>query len=149
MAHIGKRGGRAAGEAPAGAAGSPTVEYETGWGERVRLVICADAYEDGGALALIALDATDPDDEGYLDIWDVLTVNLPDDPVAAAWCSGRGRVVVDANGVPAALADAGVIELAGRSVRSGFCSYPLASVPLGVLSRMRGYGEAAGALSEP
>ena len=121
MAHIRKRGGRAAGEVPAGAAGSPTVEYETGWGERVRLVICADTYEDGGALALIALDATDPDDEGHLDIWDVLTVSLPDDPAAAAWCSGRGRVVVDANNVPAALVGA----LAGAGVEPAPCGFPL------------------------
>lgn len=42
-------------------------------------------------------------------------------------------MVLDANNVPAALVEAlvgaGVVELAGRSVRSGFCSYPLAVVP--------------------
>lgn len=122
------------------------VEYADGWGERVGLEICADAYEQGGSLALLALSAAD------CGPWCVLTVNLPDNPVAAAWCSGRGRVVVDANNVPAAfvdaLAGAGVLELSGRSVRSGFCSYPLASVPPGALSRMRGYRDVAGAPSE-
>ncbi len=116
------------------------VEYETGWGERVRLVICADRYEQGGALALLALNVTDPgDEEWHLGLWSVLTVNLPGDPVAAAWCADAGRVVVDANGVPAALLDAlvgaGVIELSGRSVRSGFCSYPPRDGPA---SRPRG-----------
>lgn len=109
------------------------VEYAAGWGERVRLEICADAYEQGGSLALLAVNAAGTG------LWGALTVNLPGDPVAAAWCSGRGRVVVDANNVPAALAGAlagaGVLEFSGRSVRPGFCSYPLASVPPGVLSR--------------
>ena len=43
--------------------GAVTVGYETSWGERVRLAVCADRYERGGALALLALDATDPGDE--------------------------------------------------------------------------------------
>lgn len=102
------------------------VEYETGRGKRVRLAICADRYEQGGALALLALNVTDP--------------------VAAAWCGDAGHVVIDANGVPAALLDAlvgaGVIELSGRSVRSGFCSYPpLATVPPLALAGLRGYQE--------
>ena len=84
-----------------------TVEYATSWGERVRLAICTDGYEQGGALALLALNVTDPgDEEEYLGLWNVLTVNLPGDPVAAAWCSEGGHVVVDANNVPAALVDA-------------------------------------------
>lgn len=121
-----------------GAGEMPVVECVTGWGERVRLAICADWYERGGGLALIALNATDPcDEDWYLEIWDVITVNLPGDPVASAWCTEPGNVVVDANNVPAALVaaleDAGVLELSGRSVRSGFCSYPLASVPSRVL----------------
>ena len=67
-----------------GAAEIPIIEYTTGWGELVRLAICADRYESGGALALLALNVTNPgDEEGYLEIWDVITVNLPGDPVAA------------------------------------------------------------------
>ncbi len=128
------------------------IEYTTGWGECVRLAICADAYEQGGSLALLALNATDPGDEGeYLEIWDVLTVNLPDDPVARVWCSESGRVVVDVNNVPSALVDtlvrAGVIELSGRFVRSGFCSYPLASVSPRALAELCGYGDAVRELS--
>ena len=62
--------------------GAVTVGYETSWGERVRLAVCADRYERGGALALLALDATDPGDEDeYLELWCSLTVNLPGDPV--------------------------------------------------------------------
>ena len=111
-----------------------TVDYETGWGERARLAICSDRYAGGGALALLALDATDPgDEEEYLDLWCSLTVNLPGDPVASAWCADAGHVVLDANDVPRALVDAleraGVVEPSGRSARSGFCSYPLATVP--------------------
>ena len=129
--------------------GAVTVGYETSWGERVRLAVCADRYERGGALALLALDATDPG--GGDEFWCSLTVNLPGDPVASAWCSGEGHVVLDANNVPAALVDAlvgaGVVELAGRSVRSGFCSYPLASVPRDVLERLRGYEETVRSLA--
>lgn len=135
-----------------GAAEIPIIEYTTGWGELVRLAICADRYESGGALALLALNVTNPgDEEGYLEIWDVITVNLPGDPVAAAWCSEPGHVAVDANNVSAALIDSlvdtGVIELSGRSVRSGFCSYPLASVPSRVLEALGGYEETVRALS--
>lgn len=122
-----------------------TVDYETGWGERARLAICSDRYAGGGALALLALDATDPGDEDYLDIWCALTVNLPGDPVASAWCADAGHVVLDANDVPRALVDAleraGVVEPSGRSARSGFCSYPLATVPPRAFARLRGYEE--------
>ena len=114
--------------------------------------MCADRYERGCALALLALNATDPGDEDeYLGLWCSLTVNLPGDPVASAWCSGEGHVVLDANNAPATLVDAlvgaGVVELAGRSVRSGFCSYPLAAVPRDVLERLRGYEETVRALA--
>lgn len=123
-----------------------TVDYETGRSGRARLAICSGRYSVGGALALLVLDATDPEDEeGYLDVWCSLTVNLPGDPVAAAWCAGLGRVVIDTNDVPAALMDAleraGVVELSGRSVRSGFCAYPLADVTPGALAGLRGYEE--------
>lgn len=129
------------------------VEYATSWGERVRLAVCADRYEQCGALALLVLNVTDPgDEERCLGLWDVLTVNLQGDPVAASWCSERGRVVVDANSAPAALADAlvgaGVIEMSGRSVRSGFCSGPLATVPPHALAGLRGYEETARELAQ-
>lgn len=128
-----------------------TVDYETGWGECARLAICADRYAEGGALALLALDATDPGDEDYLDLWCPLTVNLPGDPVASAWCADAGRVVLDANSVPAALVDAleraGFVELSGRSVRSGCCAYPLAALTSGALARLGGYEETARALA--
>lgn len=39
------------------------IEYTTDWGETVRLVVCTDHYKYGGALALLALDVTNPD--GY------------------------------------------------------------------------------------
>ena len=60
-------------------------------------------------------------------------------------------MVLDANNVPAALVDAlvgaGVVELAGHSVRSGFCPYPLAAVPRNVLERLHGYEETVRALT--
>ncbi|OUO48542.1 hypothetical protein B5F79_00410 [Olsenella sp. An285] len=46
-----------------------------------------------------------------------------------------------------ALVGAGVVELAGRSVRSGFCSYPLAAVPRDALERLRGYEETVRSLA--
>lgn len=128
-----------------------TIEYATDWGERVRLAVCSDIYAEGGALALLALDITDPEGEGYLDLWCALTVNLPDVPFASAWCAEEGHVVIDANNVPAALVGAlvgaGVIELSGHSVRSGFCVYPLASVPPRALAGLRGCDEAVRALA--
>ena len=129
------------------------VECATSWGERVRLSICADRYERGGELALLALNVTDPgDEERYLGLWDVLTVNLQGDSVAASWCSERGRVVVDANSAPAALVDvfvgANVDEMSGRSVRSGFCFDPLATVPPHALAGLRGYEETARELAQ-
>ena len=129
-----------------------TVEYETGWGERARLAICTDRYAEGGALVLLALDATDPgDEEEYLDLWCPLTVNLPGDPVASAWCAGPGHVVVDANNAPAALVEAlvsaGVVEMSGRAVRSGFCAYPLATVTPGALACLHDHEETVRALA--
>ena len=119
----------------------------------MRLSICADRYERGGELALLALNVTDPgDEERYLGLWDVLTVNLQGDSVAASWCSERGRVVVDANSAPAALVDvfvgANVDEMSGRSVRSGFCFDPLATVPPHALAGLRGYEETARELAQ-
>ncbi|MDO4428205.1 MAG: hypothetical protein Q4B91_01675 [Atopobiaceae bacterium] len=132
-------------------AGAVTVGYETSWGgECVRLAVCADRYEWGGALALlVAIGAIYPGDEGEcLELWCSLTVNLPGDPVATEWCSEESHVVLNANDVPAALVDAlvgaGVVELA---VRSGFCSYPLAAVPRDVLERLRGYEETVRSLA--
>ena len=58
---------------------------------------------------------------------------------------GPGHVVLDANDVPAALVgalvDADVIEPSGRSVRSGHCLYPLATVPPSAFAGLRGYEE--------
>lgn len=130
------------------------VEHTTSWGERVKLAICMDTYYQGGALALLALNVTDPGNEDeYLEFWDVLTVNLPSEPVAKAWCSQSGHVVVDTNNVSSSLMDAleraGIIELSGGFVRSGLCSYPLASISSDALRRLAGYEETVRALSMP
>lgn len=63
---------------------------------------------------------------------------------------GPGRVVLDANGVSGALLcaleRAGIVEASGRSVRSGLCSYLLATVTPGALARLRSHEEAVRAL---
>lgn len=99
-------------------------------GERRRLAVYRDAYAAGGNLALVMLDATDPREDGYLEEFGVLTVNLPGDHAAARWCARPGHVVLDTNDNPAclvgALEEQGVLRVAPASVRSGFCRYPLA-----------------------
>ena len=128
------------------------IEYEESWGEQVRLALCSERYEEGGGLAVLALDTTDPDDEdGFLELWETLTVNLPEDPNAAAWCRRPGGVALDASNLSRPLARAllaqGVVELSGDFVASGFCSYPLATVTPRALGLMRGCDETARELS--
>lgn len=128
------------------------IEYEESWGDRVRLALCAERYEEGGGLAVLALDATDPDDEdGFLELWETLTVNLPESADAVAWCKRPGGVVLDASNLSRPLARAllaqGVVELSGDFVVSGFCSYPLATVTPRALGLMRGCEETARELS--
>lgn len=69
-------------------------------GERRRLAVYRDAYAAGGNLALVMLDAADLREDGYLEEFGVLTVNLPYDPVAARWCACPGHIVLDTNNNP-------------------------------------------------
>lgn len=55
-----------------------TVEFGASWGEPHILALFIDRYAEGGGLALCALDATGPASEDYSELWDVLSVNLPD-----------------------------------------------------------------------
>lgn len=124
-----------------------TVEYTTSWDEEVKLALFAESYAEGG-LAIGTLNVTDPDDEeSYLQVWNYLTVNLPHDPLASEWCKTPGNIVIDTGAVAPALADAllekGVISLEGRSSRSGFGSYPLATVSPKTLRALRGMRETA------
>lgn len=73
------------------------------------------------------------------------TVNLPDNPLAARWCAQEGHVIIDTNNNSKSLTDtlerAGIIEFAGYSVQSGFCTYPLATIMPQVLGALRSYEE--------
>lgn len=113
---------------------------------RYTLALYLDRYQGNGNIALAALDISDDGDD-FGEEWGVLTVNLPNDPVAGRWCAQKGHVVIDTNNTPQALVDAlvreGVIEFTGESVRSGFCSYPLATIAPKALSRLRGFEETA------
>lgn len=126
------------------------IEYMADWGEEVSLVLCAERYNAGGGMAVLALDACDPESEDYLDLWADVTVNLPDDPMAAAWCSIPGNVVLDSNGMSKAMMDAlvksGVVSLSGGAVRSGFCSYPLATISPEALAELRSQEETIAAV---
>lgn len=129
-----------------------TVEYEASYGERYRLALYRDTYANGGGLAVAALDVTDKDSEEYMEPWGALTVNIPDDPRAAEWCSKRGNVVIDTNNNSKELVDAlvgaGIVTLTGGSCRSGFCVYPLASVAPSMLEAMGTYAETAERLTD-
>lgn len=78
----------------------------------------------GGGLAVLLLDATDPQSEVYMSEWGVLTVNVPG-------ATGPGRIAIAAD-IPDALVDAlvaaGVIESDGRAAASGMARYRTAAV---------------------
>lgn len=99
------------------------------------------------------LDATDLREDGYLEEFGVLTVNLPCDPVAARWCACPGHVVLGTNNNPVrlvgALEEQGVLRVASASVRSGFCCYPLACLSAAAMGALEdAEGTARSLLSE-
>lgn len=99
-----------------------TVDFEF-MGEAVRLALVAEEYV-GGGLAVLLLDATDPQSEVYMSEWGALTVNVPG-------ATGPGRIAIAAD-IPDALVDAlvaaGVIESDGRPAASGMARYRTAAV---------------------
>lgn len=122
-------------------------------GERRRLAVYRDSYAAGGNLALVMVDVTDPREDGYLEEYGVLTVNLPADPAAAKWCACPGHVVLDTNDNPAclvgALEEQGVLRVAPASVRSGHCLYPLACLSAAAMDALEdAEGTARSLLSE-
>ena len=123
----------------------PTVSYDI-LGERYTLALYLDRYQSNDNLALAAIDISE-NGEGFGEQWGALTVNLPDDPVAASWCAEEGHVVFDLNNnsraLAAALVDAGIIEWSGKFTHSGFCDYPLATITPEAMSNLRGFRETA------
>ena len=107
-----------------------TVEFDF-MGEAVRLALVAERYE-GGGLAVLLLDATDPRSEVYMSEWGVLTVNVPG-------ATGPGRIAIAAD-IPDALVDAlattGVIESDGRPAASGMARYRTAAVSGWAMDKM-------------
>ena len=85
----------------------PTVSYKSDYtGETYMLALYTDRYQTGSNLALAALDLTEPIENDYVESWGTLSVNLPDDPVAASWCAQDGNIVLDTNNNSQALVDA-------------------------------------------
>lgn len=128
-----------------GLGGALTVTYRDEFTKEARTIaLYRDRYLHNGAFALAAIDLEDVE-ENYLGTWGTISVNLPEDPQAAAWCSVEGRFVLDENNMPQglihALVDDGIIELSEERVRSGFCTYPLARVRPEALGRLRSYDE--------
>lgn len=124
----------------------PTVSYKSDYtGETYMLALYTDRYQTGSNLALAALDLTEPIENDYVESWGTLSVNLPDDPVAASWCAQDGNIVLDTNNNSQALVDAlvsaNIIELTGESVRSGFCAYPLAKITPKAMDSLKSYPE--------
>ena len=107
-----------------------TVDFEF-MGEAVRLALVAEEYV-GGGLAVLLLDATDPQSEVYMSEWGVLTVNVPG-------ATGPGRIAIAAD-IPDALVDAlvaaGVIESDGRPAASGMARYRTAAVSWLAMDKM-------------
>ena len=112
-----------------------TVDFDF-MGEAVRLALVAERYEEGG-LAVVLLDATDPESGDYMGEWGVLTVNAPG---TESWCREPGHIAIDAGNIPTelveALAAAGIVGPACRTAASGMGRYPLAIIEGSALSRM-------------
>lgn len=115
-----------------------SVDYDFLWKRRT-LYLCAERYLSGDALALRAY-CIDDLREGDTDPWATLSVNLPHDQVAAEWCRQPGHFALDTNNVSAelvrALVASGVIVASDGHARSGWCDYPLVSVPTDKLGRI-------------
>ena len=122
-----------------------TLEYENHWGDHYTLALYKDSYAMGGGLAISALDATDPADGEYLSPWSDITVNIPNNPDAAWWCSTDGNVIIDTNNNSKELVDAligaGIITLTDRVCYSGYCTYPFAKVAPWAMEAMGTYEE--------
>lgn len=114
--------------------------------EHCTLAFYSDRYVDNDNLALAAFNLSE-DDDGFGEQWGMLTVNLPNNSVAARWCAEEGNIIIDTNNNPQVLVDAmvrdGIIELADKSVQSGFCPYPFATITPVALSKLRGLRETA------
>lgn len=126
--------------------------YTTSYGDAYTMALYRDRYLSGGSLALGAVVVAGPDEEEALEDWGALSVNVPDDPDARAWCETEGNLVIDTNNqsreLVAALVDAGHVTLSGGTCRSGFCTYPLASVSPETLASLGTYEETVCALEE-
>lgn len=123
----------------------PTLTFKSDiTGECYSLALYCERYNYGGGLAVGAIDISE-NDEDFGEEWGMLTVNLPDNPLAARWCAQEGHVIIDTNNNSKSLTDtlerAGIIEFAGYSVQSGFCTYPLATIMPQVLGALRSYEE--------
>lgn len=122
------------------------LSYIDRYGEDITLALYADHYQDGGGLALEALYVPDSvDDEGFLEPWSTLTVNLRDSPHSADWCHQHNHIILDTNNNPPelinALVDAGIVTLTDEGDCSGFCVYPYATVSPQALASLTGLEE--------
>lgn len=128
------------------------LSYIDRYGEDITLALYADHYQDGGGLALEALYVPDSvDDEGFLEPWSTLTVNLRDSPHSADWCHQHNHIILDTNNNPPelinALVDAGIVTLTDENGYSGYCSYPHATVSPQALSALAGLSETVARVS--
>lgn len=129
----------------------PSFTYTTSYGDTYTLGLYREEYLFGGmALGTTVIDG--PDEEELLDYWDMVSVNIPDDPTSREWCEHDGCIVIDANNLSRELVDAlvesGIVEMTGGLCHSGFCTYPLARVSDDALGRLRSYEETVAALEE-
>lgn len=111
-------------------------------GNPIELYFAKEKYAEGNGTAFLTIDPVDMLD-GDNGIYTVLSTNLPDNPIAAKWCKEPGHFVLDANNNSRELVDqlvgSGIVSLEGQSVASGFCTYPLASIPESMLNEIPDY----------
>lgn len=111
-------------------------------GNPIDLYFAKNEYSAGGGEAFLTIDP-----EGLLEgdngIYTVLSTNLPENPAAVEWCRDPGHFILDTNNNSKSLVrqllSSGIVELEGHTVASGFCAYPLASIPEVWLSEIPEY----------
>ena len=111
-------------------------------GNPIELYFAKETYVEGDGAAFLTVSPESLLEEGD-GLYSVLSVNLPFDPIAAEWCSEPGHFILDTNnnsrGLVDQLVNSGIVRLDGRSVASGYCTYPLASIPESMLNEIPEY----------
>lgn len=114
-----------------GASPAVAIDYDTPYGETIRLSFVRTCYADNGTTAVIAMCEGDM---GINEEYAIVSVNLPQSASLP-----DGYQFADVNNVPT-LIDAmerhGLLERTGTTAQSGYVTYPLVRFAIEVMSEM-------------